>query len=215
MSAGRQQGSSGAPAVCSCTSQQFSLASPIVPLAQALGASGACTHGSLPSPGSQQFALRLATHSHAPTHPPTHQHPTAQPPLLPPAAIFDIAAASVYIALKLQPWIAIIVFITLRWVYIVTLPFCCHYAMSWIAIAFVTKRDGHAQVGGQYFKVCARKRGRAGGECETDETAAPGTRPDTPLKRANLSPPPALPASCSGYIPMTIWLTEWRGKYRR
>jgi ABC-type transport system involved in Fe-S cluster assembly fused permease/ATPase subunit len=29
-------------------------------------------------------------------------------------AIFDIAAASVYIALKLQPWIAIIVFITLR-----------------------------------------------------------------------------------------------------
>ncbi|KAI3430799.1 hypothetical protein D9Q98_009211 [Chlorella vulgaris] len=47
-------------------------------------------------------------------------------------AIFDIAAASVYIALKLQPWIAIIVFITL-----------------------------------------------------------------------------------SGYIPMTIYLTEWRGKYRR
>jgi ABC-type transport system involved in Fe-S cluster assembly fused permease/ATPase subunit len=29
-------------------------------------------------------------------------------------AIFDIAAASVYIALKLQPWIAIIVFVTLR-----------------------------------------------------------------------------------------------------
>ncbi|KAL4420506.1 hypothetical protein ABPG75_010162 [Micractinium tetrahymenae] len=47
-------------------------------------------------------------------------------------AIFDIAAASVYIALSLQPWIAIIVFITL-----------------------------------------------------------------------------------SSYIPMTIWLTEWRGKYRR
>ncbi|PSC71777.1 ATP-binding cassette sub-family B member mitochondrial [Micractinium conductrix] len=47
-------------------------------------------------------------------------------------AIFDIAAASVYIALKLQPWIAIIVFVTL-----------------------------------------------------------------------------------SGYIPMTIYLTEWRGKYRR
>ncbi|EFN52666.1 hypothetical protein CHLNCDRAFT_58798 [Chlorella variabilis] len=47
-------------------------------------------------------------------------------------AIFDIAAASVYIALKLQPWIAVIVFVTL-----------------------------------------------------------------------------------SGYIPMTIYLTEWRGKYRR
>ena len=29
-------------------------------------------------------------------------------------AIFDIAAASVYIALKLQPWIAVIVFVTLR-----------------------------------------------------------------------------------------------------
>ena len=29
-------------------------------------------------------------------------------------AIFDIAASSVYIAISLQPWIAIIVFITLR-----------------------------------------------------------------------------------------------------
>jgi hypothetical protein len=29
-------------------------------------------------------------------------------------AIFDIAAASVYIALSLQPWIAVIVFVTLR-----------------------------------------------------------------------------------------------------
>lgn len=29
-------------------------------------------------------------------------------------AIFDIAAASLYIALSLQPWIAVIVFVTLR-----------------------------------------------------------------------------------------------------
>ena len=95
-----------------------------------------CAHTGLPCSVYPPSQLPPAhQHLHPPTthrtHPPTH--PSAHPGHLPAAAgtnsiqtmlstvmfsigpaIFDIAASSVYIAISLQPWIAIIVFITLR-----------------------------------------------------------------------------------------------------
>ena len=89
----------------------------------------------------------------------------------------------VYIALKLQPWIAIIVFVTLRW---------------------AAGRDGpvgRASSGGSGRIPAART-------CSSSSSSR-----SQRLHRPHVAPPRPRPRS--GYIPMTIYLTEWRGKYRR
>ncbi len=100
-------------------------------------------------------------------------------------AIFDIAAASVYIALSLQPWIAVIVFVTLR---------CeCTITWSYSLIAYVLSCPALPLLRGIASPQCTRCHGYA---------------------LVSLIPA-FVPTPCSGYIPMTIYLTEWRGKYRR
>ena len=97
-------------------------------------------------------------------------------------AIFDIAAASVYMALNLQPWIAVIVFITLRSV-----------APSFFLIKLVA-------LAACWPAACC--------------LASPNLAQEGPEPMLPASCCPALPC-CSSYIPMTIILTEWRGKFRR
>jgi hypothetical protein len=157
-------------------------------------------------------------------------------------AIFDIAAASVYIALKLQPWIAVIVFVTLRcerggncWAVqaaafragpcVLQWPQADAAALRWVEGEGV----GRAGAAGASMQspasphflsspgtgtlVLLIKR-LARGEALLPLAATSGMIIHTSACRSFTAFNPAPPPS-SGYIPMTIYLTEWRGKYRR
>ena len=119
--------------------------------------------------------------------------PLPLPPLRRPA-IFDIAAASVYIALSLQPWIAVIVFVTLRW----------DTAPSVVAV-FVC--DPQVRTTGSEWQPNRRGQGRKGMALLR-----------WPFSWRTASPT-ALNSQCSFYpaalyIPMTVYLTESvRSKY--